>query len=294
MELRDSATPEEGLARAARAAQELCEALWGAMHQELGGTHADRQRVAELSERLADVSASIALLAGAASGPPVPSEPPPAASGPSPAPSEPPLVPSGPPPAASGPRLAPSQPPLASTPLEPPEPAPTEASIEIHDVRAEERSAQTSAWIGAIARRLARHREDRLPFAVLLIEVLGIDQLAHAEAAPELARLIALVERALGAELRPADLLTQEARGRYWLVTPETDRLGARTLAERLARTVRASALHREVGLEVAIGIAIGPDDGRDPTALAAHADVGVYAARACGQSIAPADDPAA
>ncbi len=178
------------------------------------------------------------------------------------------------------------------TPLEPPEPS-TAGRIEVRDARVGEGPAQPSGWIGSIGRRLARYRDDRLPFAVLLIEVLDIERLAHAEPVQELSRLVAHVERALGEELRPADLLTQETLGRYWLVTPETDALGARTLAERLARTVRASALHRGVGLEVAIGIAICPDDGLDASALAAHADVGVYAARACGLPVAPADDPA-
>jgi GGDEF domain-containing protein len=181
----------------------------------------------------------------------------------------------------------PELPVLPESPLEPPVPSP-EKGIEIHDTRAEE----PSAWIGSIGRRLERHREDRLPFAVLLVEIVDFDRLAHAEPPAELTRLTDHVERAIGAELRPADLLTREAVGRYWLVTPETDTPGARNLAERLAGTVRLSARHRGVPLELAIGIAVCPEDGRDASALAAHADVGVYAARAAGRSVAPADDP--
>jgi GGDEF domain-containing protein len=269
MDARDSATPpDERLPRAARAAHELSDLVWGYLHDELGQAHADLGQVAELSRRLADVSSTIALLASRG---PSRSAPPPSPEAPAPEPSPP-----------------------EPAPLEPPEASPA-GRIEIHDARtSEETSAQPSAWISSIGRRLERYNEDRLPFAVLLIEVPGIDRLAHAESAHELARLVALVERALGQELRPADLLTQETRGRYWLVTPETDSLGARVLAERLARTVRGTALHRGVGLEVAIGIAVCPDDGLDASALAAHADVGVYAARAAGRSVAPDDDPAA
>jgi predicted signal transduction protein with EAL and GGDEF domain len=40
----------------------------------------------------------------------------------------------------------------------------------------------------------------------------------------------------------------------------------------------------------VAIGFAVCPDDGNEPAALAARADVGVYAARAAGRATAPAD----
>jgi GGDEF domain-containing protein len=241
----------ERLARAARAAHDLSDALWESLHEGLAAGP-DARRASQLAQRLADVCSAIALLA-------VESE------------------------SVSSPE----------TPLEPPEPSP-DTGIEIYDTRGDEAPARPSAWIGSISRRLHRHREDRLPFAVLLIEVADIDRLAHSEAPQELARLTDYVERAIGAELRPADLLTREAPGRYWLVTPETDAPGAHHLAERLVRTVRLSARHRGVPLELAIGIAICPDDGRDASGLAAHADVGVYAARAAGLPVAPVDDPAA
>ncbi len=243
-------TPSQRLARAARGAHDLSNALWDSLHESLAGAGAER--AALLAQRLAEVSAALALLAGA------------------------------------------QEPPSPSAPLEPPDHSPVDAAIQIHDTREEERSAHPSAWIHSIGRRLERYGEDRLPFAVLLIEVLDIDRLAHAEPREELARLIMQVERAIGAELRPADVLTHEAQGRYWLVTPETDAPGARRLAERLARAVRLAAQHRGVPLEVAIGIAVCPEDGQDAAALAAHADVGVYAARAAGRSVAPDDDFAA
>jgi GGDEF domain-containing protein len=293
MDARSPDPPSQRLQQAARAAHDLCDALWQSLHQELAAGGAQPERVAQLSRRLADVSSSIALLAAApsqgapaegASAQGMPAEGASAQGMPAEGASAQGVPAQGmPAPAAAVSEVA---------PLQPPEPAPL-AGIAIHDARPSEEPAQPSAWIDSIRRRLQRYSEDRLPFAVLLIEVLGIDQLAHAEPPSELARLVALVERALAAELRPADLLTRESRGRYWLVTPETDGGGGRVLAERLAATVRGTALHRGVGLEVAIGIAVCPDDGTDPAALAAHADVGVYAARAAGRSVAPDDNPA-
>jgi GGDEF domain-containing protein len=160
--------------------------------------------------------------------------------------------------------------------------------IEIRDVRGE----GPAAWIGSIGRRLERYQEDGLPFAVLLVEVVDMERLAQAGSASGVSQLIGRVEDALSQELRPADLLTRESQGRYWLVTPETDGVGMRMLAERLARSVRSSASDHGAPLEVAIGIAACPEDGRDAATLAAHADAGVYAARASGRSIAPADEP--
>jgi GGDEF domain-containing protein len=254
------------LARAARAAHDLSDALWEALHEELARTQ-QAEQAAAFAQRLADVCSAIALLAAKPGSAPLPAV------------SAEPVAPAG----SAEP---------AETPLEPPESSAADG-IEIHDTRQEE-PAHPAVWIGSISRRLERHGEDRLPFAVLLIEILDIERLAHAVPGEELARLTDHAERAIGAELRPADLLNRESLGRYWLVTPETDALGARHLAERLARTVRLSARHGGVPLELAIGIAICPEDGRDASVLAAHADVGVYAARAAGQPVAPADDPAA
>jgi GGDEF domain-containing protein len=277
---RDPHSPDERLTRATRAAHDLSDALWESLHDELAGARGER--ASELAQRLADVCAAIALLVSA------------------------PVTPA---PVAAAPHAR-EEPHLEH--LEPPEPSvdgSVDGGIEVHDARTHEPhpvhgdglaggaahgEEGPSAWIGSISRRLERYAEDRLPFAVLLIEVLDIDRLVHAEAAQELTRLTTQVERAIGAALRPADLLTREALGRYWLVTPETDAVGARQLAERLAGTVRLAARHRGVPLELAIGVAICPEDGRDASTLAAHADVGVYAARASGRPIAPDNDPAA
>jgi GGDEF domain-containing protein len=154
--------------------------------------------------------------------------------------------------------------------------------IEIRDVRGEEGPA---AWIGSIGRWLERYEQDAAPFAVLLVELVDVERLRRAEPVGELSRLAAQVQDALARELGPADLLTRERPGRYWLLTPQADGVSAQILAERLARAVRSSASHRGTHLEVAVGIAVCPEDGRQASELAAHADVGLYGARAAGRS---------
>jgi GGDEF domain-containing protein len=154
--------------------------------------------------------------------------------------------------------------------------------IEIKDERSAEGPA---AWIDSIGRRLERHEQDRSPFAVLLVELVDLERLRNAEPAEELSRLMSLLEDALARELRPADSLTRERPGRYWLLAPQTDGPGAQALLERIARAVRSSVSHRRTPLEVAVGVAVCPEDGRRASELAAHADVGLYAARAAGRS---------
>jgi GGDEF domain-containing protein len=166
---------------------------------------------------------------------------------------------------------------------------PQAPEIEIHDVRREE---GPSAWVSSVGRLLVRHEQDGLPFAVLLVEIVDVARLERSETPHDLHGLVAQVESALGRGMRSTDELSRETLGRYWLVAPETNGTGARMLAERLARLVRTSASHRGVPLEVAIGIAVCPEDGTEAPALAARADLGVYSARATGRSIAHTDPP--
>lgn len=147
------------------------------------------------------------------------------------------------------------------------------------------------AWAEAIEASIGRYVVDGLPFAVLLVEVLDVERLARAEPAATLARLLEAVERAIGPELRRSDTVVCESHGRCWLTASRVDAVGARKLAERLARSVRTAVGHRGVPLDLAIGVAVCPDDGRDVATLAARADVGLYAARAAGRPVAPVDD---
>ncbi len=332
------------LERAARAAQQLCDTLWEALHEELRDP--SNKRVQRLSLRLAEVSSTVALLAGESGGarqhdrpvddtgagsllddPAAPATTSGNASGearlaqvaphvpaavPESEPSKPTPVERRTPPEPSRPNTPP--PPLTAVqpiptrageytftklvdergPVEAAERlasvAPIQPEIEIRDARHEE---GPSAWVSSVGRLLARHAEDGLPFAVLLVEIVDVARLERSETPHDLHGLVAQVESALGRAMRSTDELSRETRGRYWLVAPETNGTGARMLAERLARLVRGSATHRGVPLEVAVGIAVCPDDGTEAPALAARADLGVYSARATGRSIAHTDPPA-
>jgi GGDEF domain-containing protein len=271
------------LTRATRAAQTLSETLWEALLQELSNHRG--QRVTELSEQLGEVAAIVATLARVEfRGQEQPAEPVEPESRvaramtygesfsqePAP-PGEPPETQASPSPAVLIDELAPT----AAEPR-----AQAGPQIEIRDVRREE---GPSAWIGSIGRWLERYERDATPFAVLLVELVGIERLRHAEPPEEMSRLTSLLEDALQRGLRPADSLTRERPGRYWLLAAQTDRAGAQALAEWIARTV-SSGNHRGTPLEVAVGVAVCPDDGRRASELAAHADVGLYATRTAGR----------
>ena len=79
-----------------------------------------------------------------------------------------------------------------------------------------------------------------------------------------------------------------ESRGRWWITAPRIDAREAHLLAARIGASLRAAAGECGVQPDVAIGVATCPQDGRDAATLAAHADVGLYAARAAGAPPAP------
>lgn len=163
----------------------------------------------------------------------------------------------------------------------------TETEITEIEIKDERRERDPTAWIASIGRMLKRYEQDGLGFAVLLVELVDIERLRHAELPGEVARLTGLVETALANELRPADSLTRESPGRYWLLAPETDSSSARALAVRLAEAVRDAAGHRGAPLQIAVGVAVCPADGSRASELAAHADIALYAARAAGRPVA-------
>ncbi|HEX5308377.1 MAG TPA: hypothetical protein VFW38_04780 [Solirubrobacteraceae bacterium] len=294
----DPGSASERLLRAACAARELTDALWDSLQHELSQASSERARA--LARRLGEVSSTVALLLEGASVAPAPiSEPAREGDGqtalrsserrtppdPIPTPSA-----SFAPGAREPARLVDEQEPARVMPFSAVARGESVAEeISIHDVRREEGPA---AWISSVGRMLVRHGEDRLPFAVLLVEIVDVAHLERSETPHDLHGIVAQVESALGRGMRASDELSRETLGRYWLLAPETNGTGARMLAERLAGLVRGSATHRGVPMEVAIGIAICPEDGTDAPALAARADLGVYSARATGRSVSHSEPP--
>ncbi len=152
--------------------------------------------------------------------------------------------------------------------------------IAIRDARREEGPA---AWINSIGAELDRYERERLPFAVVLIEVVAAREGGSAPSESE-------VESALAAELRSAGggSLTRERAGRWWLLAPRADRIGTHELALRLERAVAAAAALTGAPVRIATGTAVCPEDGTQAAALAAHADIGLYAARWDSRAGAP------
>jgi len=282
-------------AAAVEAIEALRGVLWEALLEELRWPRFERssaRQVADLSDRLAHVCAcAAAATVQVAPGRPVPGRNAEPASSAAPAGGGAPgRMPAARRPAVIVDERAPEESPAhaarlldPSSVLQPPPPAPPRpprSEIEIRDQRA---ASGPAAWIGSIGRQLERFAHDGRPFAVLLIQ---LERRPGEAPQGEVSRQSERVEEALAAERRAiAGSLTRERAGRYWLLAPQTDRVGARHLAERLVRASEASSGHGAPVLEVAIGTSVCPEDGRGAAALAAHADLDLYAARSAARS---------
>ena len=118
-------------------------------------------------------------------------------------------------------------------PVEPP--AAPDANIVALRAR-HDRRAEAGSWEPVVERRLERHAHDGSPFALLAVEADGVERLTAADDGAE--ALLDALERALAAELRPADQLLREAPGRYWVTAPDTGP-GGRAAARRAPRRRR-------------------------------------------------------
>ncbi|MEA2314154.1 MAG: hypothetical protein QOI03_846 [Solirubrobacteraceae bacterium] len=179
--------------------------------------------------------------------------------------------------------------------------------IEIRDERHER---QRAPWVAATARELERFRRDGWPFTLLLVELRNLARERSRVSQQRAQGLAEEIEKVLAAELRSgtraqapgydADLrasvnagsLTREGLGRFWLLAPDTDRVAAIELMRRLERALRRPVSHGGELLDVAFGIAVCPEDGTEASALVAHADLELFAARAAGVASASAGAP--
>ncbi|MGH2912984.1 MAG: hypothetical protein ACRDJ3_10980, partial [Solirubrobacteraceae bacterium] len=258
----------ERLSRAAHAAQSLCDVLWEALHEELSRSDVARARV--LSKRLAEVSSTVAMIAGAgsldATAEAVPTDTPRSSPAPSPGNSAhpAPAVERRTPPAPSRPQTRDSDPRSPDLRLASHVPSGVESSIAFQSTTDEYTSTRLvdeqeptiateklasvepiqpeiavhdvrreegpSAWVSSVGQLLSRHAEDGLPFAVLLVEIVDVAHLERSSTPHDMHNLVAAVESAVGRAMRATDHLSRETLGRYWLVAPETTGTGARML----------------------------------------------------------------
>jgi diguanylate cyclase (GGDEF)-like protein len=166
--------------------------------------------------------------------------------------------------------------------------------IELASYERTERSAVTDGLTGlynhayfmqALRQELLRSRRHGLKAALLLLDLDSFksvnDVLGHVEGDRALMRAAA----AMRESLREIDVAARYGGEEFAVLLPDTSRLGAFVVAERVRLRVEERFARGRVPLTVSGGIAVFPEDAATPADLIVRADAGLYAAKAAGKN---------
>ena len=134
------------------------------------------------------------------------------------------------------------------------------------------------------------------PFAVLMMDLDAFKAFNDSRGHPAGDALLAKIATAMSLAVREEDRLYRYGGDEFAAILPETDRVAAHDVADRLRHTVLAAAADAsDARVTISIGVACFPDDGRAKDALVGVADRAMYlakpAARGSDAAAAP-DDP--
>ncbi len=141
-----------------------------------------------------------------------------------------------------------------------------------------------------LERECARSRRHGSTFSLVLLDVDGFkavnDEHGHVSGDVALRKIARVIRRGV----RDADAACRLGGDEFALVLPETERLGAYLVADRLrsrieATFARTGAGGKDVRLTVSGGIAVHPTDGSTPSQLVDRADRGLYEAKREGRN---------
>ena len=166
--------------------------------------------------------------------------------------------------------------------------------IELSSYERTERSAVTDGLTGlynhayfmqALRQELLRSRRHGLRAALLLLDLDGFksvnDALGHVEGDRALMRAAAVLRESL----REIDVAARYGGEEFAVLLPDTSRLGAFVVAERVRLRVEERFARGKVPITISGGIAVFPEDAATPADLIVRADAGLYAAKAAGKN---------
>ncbi|HVO11598.1 MAG TPA: diguanylate cyclase [Vicinamibacteria bacterium] len=166
--------------------------------------------------------------------------------------------------------------------------------IEIESYERTERSATTDGLTGlfnhafflqALRQELLRSRRQGLKAALLLLDLDDFkrvnDLRGHVEGDRALMRATAVLRESV----RGIDIAARYGGEEFAVLLPDTSRLGALVVAERIRRRLEERFARSRPQLTVSGGVAVFPEDASTPADLIVRADAALYAAKAAGKN---------
>ena len=166
--------------------------------------------------------------------------------------------------------------------------------IELQSYERTERSAVTDGLTGlynhsfflqALRQEVLRSKRHGLRAALLLLDLDNFkqvnDERGHVEGDRVLMRAAAVVREGV----REIDVAARYGGEEFAVLLPDTSRLGAFVVAERIRRRIEERFARGRAIVTISGGIAVFPDDAGTPADLIVQADAGLYGAKAAGKN---------
>jgi two-component system cell cycle response regulator len=166
--------------------------------------------------------------------------------------------------------------------------------IEISIFERTERSAVSDGLTGlfnhayflqALRQEVLRSKRHGLKAALMLLDLDDFkrvnDERGHVEGDRVLMKAAAIVRDSV----REIDVAARYGGEEFAVLLPDTSRLGAFVVAERIRRRIEERFARSRVAVTVSGGVAVFPDDAGAPADLIVQADAGLYGAKAAGKN---------
>jgi diguanylate cyclase (GGDEF)-like protein len=166
--------------------------------------------------------------------------------------------------------------------------------IELAIFQRTERSAVTDGLTGlynhsfflqALRQEVLRSKRHGLKASLLLLDLDDFkrvnDEHGHVEGDRVLMKAAATVRESV----REIDIAARYGGEEFAVLLPDTTRLGAFVVAERIRSRIQKRLARRRPAITVSGGLALFPDDAATPADLIVQADAGLYRAKAAGKN---------
>jgi diguanylate cyclase (GGDEF)-like protein len=144
------------------------------------------------------------------------------------------------------------------------------------------------AFNDSLERAVAREDRQGGRFALLLLDIDRFKRLNDTYGHPAGDAALRHTAQLLTHHLRKSDLASRFGGEEFAVLLASTDRAGAEHLAEKVRGEIERGRLvfdGARLGVTVSVGVAVWPDDGREPSALVTAADRALYAAKESGRN---------
>ena len=166
--------------------------------------------------------------------------------------------------------------------------------IEIAMYERTERSAVSDGLTGlfnhayflqALRQELLRSKRHGLKAALMLLDLDDFKRVNDVRVHVEGDRVLMKVAATVRDSVREIDVAARYGGEEFAVLLPDTSRLGAFVVAERIRRRIEERFARARMPVTISGGIAVFPDDAGAPADLIVQADAGLYGAKAAGKN---------